>query len=465
MTESATGRHSEFTRRQVLAGGAAGLAALYLSACSNNNPSASSTAGAGSGDVDLLWDWSYNGPPGSIKEFWNEIRERLADGSGPTVDQLTSVTFENLQQKIETFHSAQTGPALEPWYPAWNAFVYYKQGLLAPIGDYLSEEEMSHWLLIKDSNFDGKHYAASVVAEIALLAVNRDLLSEAGVEVGDEFMSYEEFIDACDRLSGTGITPIVCGSSDAFNAEKWYEFLSQRYLDSPAQYPRAVTGEEPLDGPVMGNWLRELAELRDNYMNADAADINESQATEKFLAGEGAMMLVYPAVVFDPSMEGSPFDVVGFPAGPGQFSRPLIGAGTSMQLLNYAENVEGAAKILEFIHQPEQTSLWWELTKNLPTDDRFDSSILPATAKKTWDLILKNREDSFPILWPDNFIPFDVYVANSNGTAQRIIAGASSEEGAAAQEEIFVSAREGNPEQTQLLTEYAETIDSVLAGN
>ena len=454
MDDHVMGGGPRYSRRQAFVASAGAAAALYAMGCSSGESSAS-------GEVDVLWDWSYNGPPGKVGQFWREVRKRLAeDDSGPQIGQLSSVAFENVQQKIEAFHDSQSGPALEPWYPAWNAFIYYKQDVLAPLDDYISEEELSHWLLTRDSRFDGNYYAASVVAEIAVLAVNRKLFEGAGVEVEDRFDSYEAFLDACDRLKAAGTTPIMCGASDAFNAEKWFEFLSQRSLDTPAQYPRAVTGDEPLDGPVMGSWIDDLIVLRDEYMNPNPDEINETVATNRFLGGEAAMMLMYPAAVFDPKVSRSEFDVVGFPSGPGAFSRPIIGAGTDMQMVKYGEDLESAGQILEFIHQPEQTKLWWELTYNLPTDDRFDASVLTPTARRAWDLIIDNRDEVFPILWPDNFVPFEVYEANSNGTAQRVLAGASAAEARDAQRKVFTDFADRNPDQVEVLAEYARTIDA-----
>ncbi len=293
--------------------------------------------------------------------------------------------------------------------------------------------------------------------------INRRLFDKAGVEVDGRFESYDHFIDACDRLKAAGITPIEIGTSDGLAAEKWLMFEQLQVCESPATGPRIVVGDLPIDDPFFARPNERLPVLRDNYMTPDPQQYTETMAVNRFMRQDSAgMMLMYSHPVFEPDAPKN-FEVIGFPRSKAKFNRPALGTGDPLLITSYGDDPEAAGKLIEFLHQPEQVDLWWQLTRSLPADDRLDSSQLEAAPKATWDLVMERQDDLYSLWWPDNFYPIAPALTYTYAFQQDLFAGKKSgEEVQAATDDLFTTWREDHPEDVQVVKDYIKVIDQLV---
>lgn len=443
----------------MLLGTLGGLAGLYLTGCERGGDSAPGRGGS----VDILYDMTYAGPAGTVNEFFREVKERSGQGDlANEIGRLTEVPFESLLDTVGTQTQAQSGATLVTWYGDYFTFDQFQRGNISPLDDVVSAEEIDHWLLAS-SQFEGKHWGSPFFLELVVLAVNRRNLERAGVEVADRFESYDHFIEACERLKSEDITPIQMGTSDGFGAERWQMFEQQQVCDSPADILRSHIGEVSQSDEIFSRPREQILFLRDNFMNPGPHNDTDAQAVEKFKAGNAGMMLVLSGDVFAADTP-SEFEIVGFPQSGARFNRPAIGTGPVFLVMGYGENQEGAGELLEFIHQPEQLELWWELTNSMPADDRIDEGILTPNARQLLAFIKERRGDPFALWWNSQFYAPSPGFRFNYGIVADMVAGAmDADEAARRAENLFTSFREDDPEAVEAIQSYIAELDRLVA--
>jgi len=444
-----------YSRRQAIGLGAGTFAALYLAACGGGG----GTSGGASGEptattsVDVLYDWTYNGPPGKVAEFWRQARAKLAQTNGNArIGQLTEVPFESLYQTVPAAIQAKSGPSIATWYADYATFRLSSAGDIAPVSDLVAASEPPHWLLASTVN-NGKYYGAPMVLEIAVLVINRKLFDKAGISLETQFASYAAFTDACDRLKSAGITPIQAGTSDGVGAEKWAQFEQLQVCETPADLLRGVIGEVSVDAPVFARPRDQIPVLRDKYMNPKVHQDTDQMSIDKFLGGSAGMAIAYTSQVLGAKTTPE-FEVIGFPKAAAKFNRPAIGTGDPLIVMDYADNKAAAAEVIQFLHEPEQLNLWWSLTGSFPGDDRFDASQLPAQGKRIWDFAVAQPGDPYSLWWPDNYYPPSVALPYI-GIEQDQFAGASTPAQARDKtDQLFKQFRDGSPQEVEVVKEY-----------
>jgi ABC-type glycerol-3-phosphate transport system substrate-binding protein len=385
-----------FTRRQAIGAGAAGLGALYLGACGGE-----SSSGGGS-DVAVVFDFEYAGKPGSMKRYWEALRDRLAESEvDARLTDLSSVNYANMQARLQSAHAAKRGPTLETWFSDWFIWEFIAQDALSPVDDYVRDGSWENWMFI--SQIDGKYWGAPFYAEQALLVANRKLLRKAGVEVGDRFESWDAFIDACAKVKRSGETPILMGASDGFASDKWSQAISMEFMDSVKQWGENLLGELPTSEPVVSAWMDRFYQFNvDGYVNDDAPKIPEQQAIERFLGGEGAFAMMNPGVIFGEDPEE--FQIVGYWDSDARYAAPVAVAGDVVLITSYGENKEAAGRVIDFMQEQEQMQLFNKITGELPCNSSFDPSGLSELASASWNL-LNNPGEGKIATYPRNYVP------------------------------------------------------------
>ncbi len=439
-----------YSRRQILKAGALGTAGLMIGACGGEetpgttaapSTTAAPATTAARRTVPVLFDYGYAGIPGSMGQFWDEVTTRAA-AEGIDVEG-TEVALEDLAIRIEAAHAAEAGPSIETFYPNYSTFEFLEQGAIQPLDPLVGgDAEIDHWLF-ESQPFGGLHYNAPLLAEISMLVANREIFNNAGVDLPDRFASWEDMIAALQKIKSAGDVPVIIGSSDGFNSEKWVMASEMGFLDRTTDLTEWNLGLRNIDEPLASGWIDNIAQLRaDKLINDDADKITEHQALERFTAGEAGMMMLYPGAVF--ALEEDRFDVVGYWKGPGAASAPLAVGGSGMVVTSFAEDPQAAGDLIAFLHRPEQSKLFNEITSELPCDDRFDSSGLGTLASRTWGLI--TDPDTPPPFWVHDFMHYDVIFSIIYPLSQEAVAGTPPGELRTKYNEQMEAWREGNEE-------------------
>ena len=454
----------DISRREVIRLGAAGLGGLLLAACGDGvtattaaapGTAAPATAAPAVGAADVMFDFQYAGTPGSMAKFWQSVEQRLASRSnGVTLRELTEVPVADLTTRLQAAAAAKSGAVLQTMWPNFPTYGFFSQGVLEPLDNWIEPDEMKSWL-VTGAPFDGHYYNAPLVLDMNPLVVNVAHLRAAGVEYeGGRFESWESLVSAFGQLKDAGILPVMMGGSDGLNLEKWFMASEMEFLDTKTDLADWGLGDVDVTEPYASAWIDHLVELRDGgYINEDAANLTEVQALERFVQGEGAFAMAFPAAVFN--QESSDFDVVGYWQGPGALSAPMGAEGSGIFITNYGENPAAGAEVIRFLHEPEQVQLYNELTGELPADSGLDTTSLSGMFQRAFGLLKSDPEPWFP----NDFTHFDIIFSVMYPLAQKVIASdASSSE---LREEFRVEMekwRDNNPISIEQLEGFRKTI-------
>ena len=428
--------------------GAAG--ATLIAACSDDNAggAVATTAAVGTsagaadvGIVDILFDYSYAGVAGGMGVYFRELSQRFSDAGIGEVGDLRELSYDETFPAIQANHAAGEGPDLETWYGNFNSYQFFAQGVLEPLNPWVGGmDEINHWKF-RGLEIEGQTYNAPFYAEMGLMAVNRELLQKAGVEVGDRWESWEDFIDAAQKLKAAGEIPIIMGGADGFNAEKWIMASEMEFLDDPLQMTEWNIGTISADEPYTTSWIDRIGQIiQDGLANSDAGDITEQEGVELFGSGVGGMYIGYPGILF--ALADDKFDIVGYWRGPGAQSAPITTGGSGLVMTNFGGNPAGAGEFIKFMHQPEQLALFNEATSELPCDSRFDPSNLSALPAKTWKLLSSDPEP----IWIHDFIHIDTITSIMYVLGPELMAGMDPAAAKASYIEQMDEWRERNPD-------------------
>ena len=191
------------TRRQFLVDGGkvvvgASALAAFLAACGDSG------AGAASGTLNY-WVTGYQ-PHGANKTgkltdaaaaAYKKAHASLKDvkATGYTGDQ---AGFTKVTQAV------RGGTTIDLFrYPSDNLPLLVKQGLVAPIDEYLSADDKADFYpdILKSVTIDGKIYAWPLWVPPVAMYLNVDLFKERGIELPKDDWTYEEFVDIAQRLT------------------------------------------------------------------------------------------------------------------------------------------------------------------------------------------------------------------------------------------------------------------------
>lgn len=440
------------TRRQVLRLGGGALAALALPACRQTSGSVEAAPGSpqGTQDIALTMGFGYAGRPGTMMEYFRELRTRL-DSSDRNVRlaDIGEVDFQSLFPRLQAAHTAEDGPVLESWYQGFNTYQFSAPGFVEPLDPYVSEDVRSQWLF--SGQIDGKTYIAPFLTSVLVLAAHTDNVAAAGIDLDERFETWDEFVEVLRQAKSAGVTPLMLGAADAFGIERLTLAGSVAHMNSIKEVPRYWLGETSVGEPVVSEWIRHAVQLRDEgLINEDAADVTDVQALSRFEEGEAAFMLLQPSNLQDPG----PLQAVPLWGGPGSLAAQAIVTGSGFQMTSYGENKEAAGQFIEFQHEPDQLALFWELTGNLPCNQNFDPTVLDPFNAGVWELF---STEPTPFWWEEHITSTHIGIIFDIGPA--IISGAGDADSYIEDyDSRCVDARERNAPEAELLGQYLEAL-------
>ena len=198
---------------------------------------------------------------------------------------------------------------------------------------------------------DGKTYALAVDCWAGGIFYNKDLFAQAGIE--GEPSTWDELLEACQKLQDAGITPVMDNCQDAAAS-----FTSPLYgSEVVAENPTVV--QDIYDGKTTfkDTWTEPMTmwkQLVDNgYLSPDMLGSTTEEIVTAFATGQTAMMITG-------SWQLSTIDSInpelnyGVMAVPGTSDAYYCGALNVGLCINSAsENVELAKAFLDFAASPE----------------------------------------------------------------------------------------------------------------
>lgn len=330
-----------------------------------------------SGQTTLtVWYWGEQEVPG-YKEYMDEMVARYEEANPDIKVEAVLQESDNLYTAFRTAEAAGEGPDIQYMWGGTQAMEDVWKGNVAPISDYLTEEELSvipQWAL-SQTNWDGKQWAVPAYGFTYVIAYDKEAMTAAGVDPENPFTTWEEFLDCCEKLKNAGITPLGMGLKDGYLPAWIGIFLGQQNLNSVNEMISLMSGEESFTDSKYSEWLDKIVELKDaGYINDDILSLDLYQGQQLIESGKAAMTLhTQPyAVSLEQSMGSDKIGVAMAPVyGDGELAQSVAVPSQVYVIPNSAKHKEEAADFLMFLQEEENVKSLYEMANAMMPSNNF----------------------------------------------------------------------------------------------
>jgi ABC-type glycerol-3-phosphate transport system substrate-binding protein len=241
--------------------------------------------------------------------------------------------------------------------------------------------------------YDDQIYAVPLNIAAACVFYNKDIFEDAGAEVPT---TYEELLDACQKIKDAGYTPITISAGTAWCLSMLAGYLCDR---EGVDLAAINAGDE--------SWVQDktiaagekLLELSQYFQDSAAGDSNDD-ATMAMAMGEAAILIqgswaIGQMNAYNPDIE----DVCGvfqFPAieGGGDPGR-TIAKSDSLAMSSTTEHPEAAIALMKYFTDDEAQRYTAEVGGKIPvTNVEYDLDVAPAQLADVMD-VFSNATGTF----------------------------------------------------------------------
>lgn len=372
------------------AAGAAGAAALPLSACGD---------GSGDGEVTLkLVAAEYGtGESDTSRRYWEQLAAKFSNQtSGISVD-VEIIPWEDIDAKVDRMVENGNAPDIAQMGPY---AAYSSRDLLYSTDELLSITTQANFVpsLAGAGEVNRVQYGMPFVSSSRLLFYNKTLFEAAGLgtDPGDAPKDWDELLDAAQALKDAGVKipyALPLGPEEA-QAETlmWMISGGGAYTDDVGSY--TIDSEQNIH---TFNWIR------DNLVGAGLtyaapSETNRRTAFADFVEGDVGMLFGHPTLMQDARQEKVDFGIALKLPGRDGPSQSTMGVADWIMAFKANGHRSEIGKFLDFV---------FEDTNVLKFTQRYD--LLPTTVSGV-EKLSEGRKDLQPFLdqlqtavfYPDN---------------------------------------------------------------
>ena len=262
------------------------------------------------------------------------------------------------------------------WYGGKALKQFVDAGLVYDLNDYYSKFNWEKDLgssSLGAVNYDGVYRAVPTEESMTLLYVNKTKFEEMGLDYPkhDEIISWEEFLNLCEKIKNKGVTPIILGNGDQWCSQLWTGYVIANNLGVDAFYD-IHTGKKPFNDPdvVASLEIIERDLLKNGYFNDDINGLDYFASLEPFLKN-GAFFMgqvwMEQFMVMAMGEDKVELDYMLFPR-----INPDVGYAVDIHL-------EGIQVMSAKTKHPEETALWLDFIISEEAAEKW-GSIVPYLA-------------------------------------------------------------------------------------
>lgn len=261
-------------------------------------------------------------------------------------------------------------PDIVKWHEGERMSYYASRGLLEDLSaDWTANGWDKQFTSLKGaSSYNGKQYALPTDYFSWGMFYRKDLFDKAGIK--SEPKTWEEFLDACQKLKAIGVTPMAVGGRDAWTLAAWFDYLDFR-INGYDFHMKLMKGEVPYTDPKVKKVYAEWQKLIDNHYFIDnALSYTLDSALPLFNQGQAAMTLMGTFL-----SAGIPADIKN---NTGYFQFPIIdktipvaedGSAECLNIPAKAKNKPDARRFLAYVSKPEVSAQLAKTFGSLPANN------------------------------------------------------------------------------------------------
>lgn len=392
----------------------------------------------------------------------------LAAGANPEGDKRA---FEQSMRAFERAKGAKVkgvAQTLDGFIPAWKAAVkagqgpdlqYLWEGIftledawqgnLEPYDTHLAAQETRHWLGTASVRWNGHLWNSPRNLDSLVLLVNKKLLRQAKIDPSTPLQTWAQFLRVCKKLKSAGIGPLGFGLKDGFGGGWLFSAWARAHVDNVADYMRAVVGDADITSERYSEWWFRLAELRDKgYFNNDIGSLPLFHAVNSLFGRGRAAMVPAAASAIRPLLRqvgvGNVRVVSVWPTfGDGKLAKRNITIFSGgMVLPAFSKQKQLAAEFAAFLHRPDQLRNQYQLTTDLPADDRVSAGLI----REAWQLQIYQQIKTNPGPWLEDWIPTQMDSEANFSGCQGLFAGQSAADQVKRTRDVLEKWRRQSPE-------------------
>jgi raffinose/stachyose/melibiose transport system substrate-binding protein len=331
-----------------------------------------------SGETLKWWWWGETEAKG-LTNWVDESIAKYKEASGNTIEPTLQDTLVVISE-FQTASAANDAPDLQF---LWNGIYHMESvwlGYLEPLDDLIPTDLLKQSGATPLSVFEGKQYRLGWYALPMPWLYNKDMFDKAGLNADEPPKTWDQMLDACDKLKSAGFTPIVAGLKDGPWGEWFMGHALGQNLDSPADAINLFIGDLDWRDPKHYEHWAKLEELwKAGFFNDDMNSVELYPGIDLYGAGQGAMTAIVGTLVpAQADMLG--VEKVGhmvFPVfGSGAMAGKPIFDAQGLGISSQSQFKEIAADFLQFMHTQERLDALYEQVKILPSDASWDSSVV-----------------------------------------------------------------------------------------
>jgi raffinose/stachyose/melibiose transport system substrate-binding protein len=357
-------------------------------------------------------------------QWW--IADTLARFSAQT-GVVVEPTLVDIDDVVDGFTSAAEAGSVPDIQFFWNGIFHMQsvwRGFLLPLNGLVSRSVLERSGATHHSLFEGKQYRAGFYRLGFGVAYNKRVFDRAGLDADSPPTTWDALLNACDRLKASGVIPIAGGVRDGFFGDWYLTNALPQQLDSEFEALQLFIGNLDWREPRYHDHWSRLEELyKHRFFNADIASLTLYDGTRLFDSGRAALCFNTTAAL--PESEAAlGADSVGYMVmpvfGKGKMAGVPIVDAQGFGIPTGAADPRNAARLIEFMHTKERLQAYWTMSRQIPTDEAFDSSVVDEPLIKSvverW--FLGNNVLTIEDLMPNKFWTEAMFVAS-----QKIVAG------------------------------------------
>jgi multiple sugar transport system substrate-binding protein len=238
-----------------------------------------------------LWWWGEQEAPG-LEKWVNDSVAINQKNSGNTIEP----TLQDTAVVISEFQTASAAKNAPDMQFLWNGIYHMESvwlGYLEPLDALIPADELAASQPTILSVFDGKTYRMGWYSAGPMWLYNKEMFDKAGLNADTPPKTWDELMDAGDKLKTAGFLPISVGLKDGYWGE-WYmgHGLGQN-LDTPADAINLFIGELDWREPkYYEHWGKELELWQAGFINDDTLSVELYPGIDMFGAGQAAMTAI-----------------------------------------------------------------------------------------------------------------------------------------------------------------------------
>jgi ABC-type glycerol-3-phosphate transport system substrate-binding protein len=365
-----------------------------------------------------MWWWGEQELPG-LQAFVDDSVKSYTAATVKPMLQDTAVVISQFQ----TAAAAGNAPDIQF---LWNGIYHMESvwlGYLRPLNGLVKDEVIKASQPTLLSHFGGNVYRLGWYPLPMIWCYNKDLFDKAGLNADAAPKTWDEFLNACDKLKGKGISPVGGGIQDGYWGEWYFGHALAQNIDAPGEVIDLFTGVRDFNDPKYHEHWSRLEELKKHdFLNPEMPSLELYPGIDLIVAGKVAMgESIGSRVPADSKKTNGRIGTMVMPVyGKGKMAGKPIFDAQGIGISTGSKNPEAAAAFLEYLQSPERLKVLWEKTGWLPSNSTFDDSVITdPVVKDMWEKFGKSEN----IPYVSNLVPGQFYEQALLPSAQQVVQG------------------------------------------